>query len=56
MKLSKLIKAYREQKNISLRVLAKEIGVEQTSLFRLERGHSIGNQKWSKIVRWAFSN
>jgi transcriptional regulator with XRE-family HTH domain len=56
MKLGKCIAAYRAQHGISIRKLAKQVGVETTALFRFERGRSIANDKWVKVVRWAFSN
>jgi len=52
MKLGKLIFAYRDCYRISLRELAKEIGVTPSMLSRLENGKAISNKSFFKILIW----
>lgn len=53
MMLPKLVRSYREQHNISVRGLAKIIGVDYSTLFRFECGKEITVSTWVKIVKWA---
>lgn len=50
--LSELIKAYREQNRISVRTLAKRIGITYQLLWRFEEGREIESCAWVKIMVW----
>jgi transcriptional regulator with XRE-family HTH domain len=52
MKLALLVKAYRKANKISLRKMAREIGIETTALYRFEAGRSLSNDKWTAILVW----
>lgn len=54
MRLGQFIKAYREQNRISLRKLAKEIGVAYWTLYDFERGDEIGAKPLARIVVFLF--
>ena len=57
MLLGKLIRAYRKETKISVRKLAKTIGVDFNSLSRFERekGGMLSKQ-WVIIVKWALTS
>lgn len=50
-----LIRAYREKCGLSVRLLAHQIGVGHTALFRFERGQTITTKNWVKIIKWAIT-
>lgn len=56
MKLGKLLQAYRFQEKISVRQMAKEIGVDHTSLWRFEQGESPKHKLFIAILKWALLN
>ena len=49
---AKVIRAYRESKGISVRAMAKIIGVEHTALWRFEQGRQINTPSWVAIIKW----
>jgi len=53
MTLGKLIAAYRKQEGLSVRQLAKIIGVDHVTLWRLENGNS-KSENWPAVLRWVF--
>lgn len=55
MLLGKLVKLYRESRNMSLREMEKVIGVESTALFRFESGKPVSNKNWVRIVKWVLT-
>jgi len=55
MKLQSLVAAYREQHKISVRKLAREIGVDHTALFKFEKGQRAYSKELARIIIWALS-
>lgn len=53
--LALMLKAFRRQEEITLRALAKKIGIKHTCLFRFERGQQIESQALAKIINWILS-
>jgi transcriptional regulator with XRE-family HTH domain len=51
-----LLKAYRQQEGISLRKLAKIIGVQFSALHRFETGHEIEARHLVRIFKWALTD
>lgn len=56
MKLGKLLRSYRLQENMTLRNMAKEIGVDHTSLWRFEQGEAPKHKLFIAILKWALLN
>ena len=56
MKLGKLLQAYRFQEKISVRQMAKELGVDHTSLWRFEQGQIPKHKFFVAILKWALLN
>lgn len=52
--LAKLIRLYRAVENISLRVLAKQIGISASTLSRVERGYECDQTTMLFLIRWLF--
>jgi ribosome-binding protein aMBF1 (putative translation factor) len=52
MMLAKLIAAYRSQTGLSVRDLAKEIGIDYTALWRLEQGRMVTTVVWVAVMKW----
>lgn len=52
MKINALVRAYRLNEEITLRSLAKEIGVPFTTLARWERGGKVHESILVKILIW----
>lgn len=55
MKLQKLMAAYRLQNKISIRKLAREIGVDHAALFRFEKGQRAMSNELAKLLVWVLS-
>lgn len=55
MKLGELLTTYRIANDLTLEKLASKIGIEKTALFRFEKGRSVSNKKFTKIVTWALN-
>lgn len=56
MMIAHLLSLYRKEHRLSIRELAKIIGVGHTVLWRFERGQSLQNDHWSKIINWLFTS
>ena len=56
MKLGEVLEAYRVSRGISYRVLAKEIGVDHTGLFRLANKPRLETDQALKLAAWLFSS
>lgn len=56
MILGKLIRAYRLQNNIGVRQLARQLGINHSSLFRFERGGIIESRHLTKIYAWVLAD
>lgn len=52
MKIGELLKEYRYSKRIPIRKLAKELGVNISTLSRIENGKVSNARSLSKILRW----
>lgn len=52
MLIGQTLKSYREQRGISLRQLAKIIGVVPSSLYRFEKNGNLGDKNWARIMVW----
>lgn len=52
MMLARLILAYRKQNKISVRQLAKSIGMDYSALSRFERGREVTSKQWMLIAKW----
>jgi transcriptional regulator with XRE-family HTH domain len=52
MLIGKTVEAYREKQNLSLRKLARIIGVDSTVLFHFEKGRGLSDRNWCKIMVW----
>lgn len=56
MLIGKVIRGYRKAEGLSVRDLAKEIGVEHTVLWRFESGRAVRTALWVKIVKWLLTS
>ena len=59
MKIGEIIKSWRAYKSIEykkydIRTIAKEIGVTQATLSRLENGANVDGQSMVKLMIWLF--
>lgn len=52
MILGQVVKAYREKRKMSLRQLAKVLGLEHTKLHRFEQGHEAQSPVFAAVVMW----
>jgi transcriptional regulator with XRE-family HTH domain len=52
MLIGETVQSYREKHNLSLRDLAKTIGVGPTILFHFERGRGLSDRNWCKVMVW----
>lgn len=50
--LQQLIKSYRESQNLTLRQLAKQMGIGYVSLHRLEKGRPLNMDAVQAIMAW----
>jgi transcriptional regulator with XRE-family HTH domain len=55
MLIGKLIQAYREKYHITVRGLAKTIGVGHTILWKFEQGKPVETKAWVKIATWVLT-
>lgn len=55
MKLGRLLKCYRIHEEITIRDLAKEIGIGTATLYRLEQGKDVDGKATFKILIWLSS-
>lgn len=55
MQVAKVIAGYRRDKKLSVRKLAKEIGIPYGVLWTLENGGDETTEHWPAIIRWLFS-
>lgn len=55
MNLGKLIRAYMEQEEKSVRDMAREIGCSPTTLFRLLKGKSVQMAQVHRVYLWILS-
>lgn len=53
--LALMLKAFRKDHDISLRSLAKVIGIRYTTVYRFENGQQIEAKALGKIIQWALS-
>lgn len=47
-----MLRAYREKQKLSLRELARMIGVDFTTLSRFENGKAVTTDAWVAIIKW----
>lgn len=53
MRIGKVLQAYRDKERLSLRDLAMDIGIDPTTLHRLERGDNTADlQTWLIVTNW----
>ncbi len=52
MRLGPMIGLYRRVHNLSIRPLAKEIGISTATLSRLENGHAVDGATFAAVFRW----
>jgi len=52
MRLGKVIRAYRHHHEISMRALAKDIGVSAATLMRFEHGIAMDANTFLLILKW----
>lgn len=52
MRLGALVRSYRVQHKLSVRKVAKEIGVDHSALFRLEQGAEPAFNQFRKVLLW----
>lgn len=52
MNVGKVIRGYRESRQLSVRALASQIGVEHTKLWRFENGREVQARVWVRIFLW----
>lgn len=52
MKLGGVIRAYRMHREISLRALAKEIGISAATLMRVEHGYALDAKTFLAVLGW----
>lgn len=55
MKLGTVIKKYRVMSELTMRDVAKEVGIGAATLMRLEKGHSPDGATLAKILAWLLS-
>lgn len=55
MLLARMVRAFRESERMTVKTLAKRIGVEYTCLWRFENGKQVEARQWVKIVKWALT-
>jgi cytoskeletal protein RodZ len=56
MLLAQLIRDHRERHHLSLRAMARKIGIDYSALRRFENGRNIQQCHWSVILKWLFSS
>jgi len=56
MRLGTVLKAYRMLTHLSAKHVAQDMGVSHFALLRFEKGRSVSNRNWSKILMWLFSD
>ena len=56
MRIGPVLRGWRMHREISLRNLAKEIGISASTLSRLETGENVDAQSLSKILIFLISN
>lgn len=52
MNLGRIFVAYREYYRLSIRALAKEIGVSFSTVARIEKGEMYDLDTWRKVEKW----
>lgn len=52
MLIGQTLAAYRKERSLSIRQLAKIIGVVPSTLFRFENDRNLGDKNWAKILVW----
>jgi transcriptional regulator with XRE-family HTH domain len=55
MIIGQMLQAYRQQRKLSLRTLAKRIGCDFTSISMFERGKRQAGPTWVKIMVWSLT-
>lgn len=55
MVISDCVQGYRAARKLSIRTLAKRIGVHHNALWRFEKGEEISQKQWVKIFMWLVS-
>lgn len=55
MKLGRMLLRYRQSKDLTIRALAKEIGVSFPTLCRIEHGHMADARTLIRILDWLTS-
>lgn len=56
MKLGEVLEAYRKDRGLSYRALAKEIGIDHTGLFRLASKPTVEAEHALRVAQWLMSN
>jgi DNA-binding Xre family transcriptional regulator len=56
MRLCQLLDLWMSSSKISVRDMAREIGLDHTVLHRFRHGEDCTNQTLAKILKWALSN
>jgi transcriptional regulator with XRE-family HTH domain len=52
MKLGSVLRHWRENKVLTIEEAAKLIGINKSSLHRLEQGHDIDGRNLAKVLTW----
>lgn len=55
MILAKLIKDHREKHRLSIRQMAKKIGIRYDALWRFEQGRPIKVHNWVTLIKWVLT-
>ena len=56
MLLPRIVHNHREFERLTIRQLAKIIGIETTSLWRFEQGRPVKSSTWVAIVTWLLTS
>jgi transcriptional regulator with XRE-family HTH domain len=56
MMITYLLRLYRKERKVTVRSLAKEIGIKHTTLWRFENGRGIESPSLARIINWVFSS
>jgi transcriptional regulator with XRE-family HTH domain len=53
--ISKVLKAFRQKHDISLRAFQKQIGISYPTLCRIESGKTMDQASMLKLINWLFN-
>lgn len=56
MMITYLLRLYRKERKVTVRSLAKEIGIKHTTLWKFENGRDIESPSLMRIINWILTS